>query len=336
MTATAWPDGPTIIVEDTREISREEWLEHRRAGIGGSDVSAICGLNPYKSAFATWLDKTGQEMPEDNRNEQAREWGHRLEAFVAERFEADHEALMVVDRPQLLASAKTPWKLSNIDRQIFPIPGWAAHGTKPMALLECKTVGRWSVDKWDDGIPDPAMLQTMHYLDVTGCDEAYVAALLAGQDFRSERVERDDDLIAHLDVILTDFWDRVINLDPPDPDGSDATTDLLAHMWNVETGKVADLTADVARVAEYIHEIEAARETENAAKLRKAEAQNGLKVLLQDAEIGAVNGKPVVTWKTQVKRSFEARYQLAPDPDDDGPFSSVGPRPLVIKKGHDL
>lgn len=334
MNPTAWPNGPLVVVPDTSAISRTEWLEHRRSGIGGSDVSAICGLNPYRSAFATWLDKTGQGVDEDNATEAMR-MGHRLEPFVADMFAEEHADLVVVDRPQLLASAKTPWKLSNIDRQLFPA-AQSVSDRRPKALLECKTVGRWYVDRWEDGPPDPAMLQTMHYLDVAGLDEAYVAALLAGQQFRDFRVERDDDLIAHLDVILSDFWDRVINLDPPDPDGSESTTDLLAHLWDVETGKVADLTADAARVAVYIHQIEDAREAEKVAKLMKAEAQNGLKVLLQDAEVGAVAGRPVVTWKPQTNRTFSASFQLAPDPDDRGKFSSVGARPLVIKKGHDL
>ena len=29
--------------------SREEWLEHRKKFIGGSDASSVVGLNPWKS-----------------------------------------------------------------------------------------------------------------------------------------------------------------------------------------------------------------------------------------------------------------------------------------------
>ena len=30
-------------------MTREEWLEERKNGIGGSDAATILGLNPYKS-----------------------------------------------------------------------------------------------------------------------------------------------------------------------------------------------------------------------------------------------------------------------------------------------
>mgnify|MGYP003353102479 CR=1 FL=1 len=34
-----------------------EQLEKRRLGIGGSDVAAICGLNPYKTALDVYFEK---------------------------------------------------------------------------------------------------------------------------------------------------------------------------------------------------------------------------------------------------------------------------------------
>ena len=41
--------------------SKEEWLALRRElGIGGSDAGAVIGLNPYKSAYALWAEKTGR------------------------------------------------------------------------------------------------------------------------------------------------------------------------------------------------------------------------------------------------------------------------------------
>ena len=32
-------------------------LQQRKGKIGGTDVSAIVGMNPYKSAFAVWLER---------------------------------------------------------------------------------------------------------------------------------------------------------------------------------------------------------------------------------------------------------------------------------------
>ena len=37
------------VFADTKNMSREKWLELRRDGVGGSDASAIMGLKPNKS-----------------------------------------------------------------------------------------------------------------------------------------------------------------------------------------------------------------------------------------------------------------------------------------------
>ena len=44
----------------TLNMEREDWLDWRRRGIGGSDVGAICGISKYKSPIDVYLDKIGQ------------------------------------------------------------------------------------------------------------------------------------------------------------------------------------------------------------------------------------------------------------------------------------
>ena len=41
------------------EISREEWLDYRREGIGGSEAAIIVGLNRFGSPLQLWADKMG-------------------------------------------------------------------------------------------------------------------------------------------------------------------------------------------------------------------------------------------------------------------------------------
>ena len=63
----------------TKDISRDEWLEKRRHGIGGSDAAIIMGVSPFSSLMDLWLDKTGQfEANEDDASE-AMYWGNVLE-----------------------------------------------------------------------------------------------------------------------------------------------------------------------------------------------------------------------------------------------------------------
>ena len=72
------------VFADTRKMTREEWLDARRNGIGGSDASAILGLNPYSSPLKVYLDKIGKG--EEQETNEAMRQGTDLEPYVAERF----------------------------------------------------------------------------------------------------------------------------------------------------------------------------------------------------------------------------------------------------------
>lgn len=53
---------PFIIIENKDHAS---WLKARTYGIGGSDASAIVGMNPYKTNIDLFEEKTGRRIPED-------------------------------------------------------------------------------------------------------------------------------------------------------------------------------------------------------------------------------------------------------------------------------
>ena len=48
------------VLVKTADLSRADWLKWRTKGIGGSDASVIAGINPYKSVYQLWKEKTGQ------------------------------------------------------------------------------------------------------------------------------------------------------------------------------------------------------------------------------------------------------------------------------------
>ena len=54
---------------------RAAWLAERRSGIGGSDIAAILGLSPWKTAVDVWLDKTGQREDDTVGDAEAVRWG---------------------------------------------------------------------------------------------------------------------------------------------------------------------------------------------------------------------------------------------------------------------
>ena len=64
--------------------NRDQWLELRRRGLGGSDAATVVNLNPYSSRLALYADKLGL-IPDRDDNEAMRQ-GRDLEAYVAERW----------------------------------------------------------------------------------------------------------------------------------------------------------------------------------------------------------------------------------------------------------
>ena len=69
----------------TGNLTREEWLQLRRNGIGGSDASVIMGKNPYRSILQLWEEKTGKLLVTDNGNEFTY-WGNVMEPIIRKEF----------------------------------------------------------------------------------------------------------------------------------------------------------------------------------------------------------------------------------------------------------
>ncbi|HBE9812360.1 TPA: YqaJ viral recombinase family protein, partial [Clostridioides difficile] len=73
-----------FIVTDTKNIDKIDWLKNRQLGIGGSDASAVAGLNPWKTSVQVYIEKK-EEIPIETKSFRM-ELGNRLEGLVAELF----------------------------------------------------------------------------------------------------------------------------------------------------------------------------------------------------------------------------------------------------------
>jgi len=159
------------VFADTRKMSHEEWLASRRNGIGGSDASAILGVNPYSSPLKVYLDKIGKS--EDKETNEAMRQGTDLEQYVADRFvEATGKKVRKCNK--ILQHPEYPWMLANIDRDIVG----------ENAGLECKTISAFDIeDKLENGeYPAHYYVQCVHYMAITGADRWYLAVLVLGRD----------------------------------------------------------------------------------------------------------------------------------------------------------
>src|SRR4051812_14685969 len=64
---------------------RDKWLIARRQGIGGSDVAAVLGVSPWRSALALYVEKISAEPPDEKSSEIA-DWGRHFEPLILKQY----------------------------------------------------------------------------------------------------------------------------------------------------------------------------------------------------------------------------------------------------------
>lgn len=275
----------TVILALTDDMPYDEWLEWRKKGIGGSDASIVCGINRYKSPVELWMEKTNQ-LPYQEAGEAAY-WGTQLESLVRTEF-TKRTGITVKQIEQLLQSKEHPFMLANLD-------GECIHPTYGKCIFEAKTASAYKTGEWDDAIPDAYVLQVQHYMAVTGYGGAYIAVLIGGNTFRWKFIERDDEMISMLIQLEGDFWEHVQTMTPPAIDGSAATAKFLSEQFPNSLPKSQIVLPDIA--SNLIQQYEAACENINQYTVQKQEAENLLKQMLGENEIGTT-GEHVITWKS--------------------------------------
>lgn len=155
--------------------SREEWLEARKNYIGGSDASAIVGMNPYKTNNDLWLEKTGKVTPEDISDKPYVKYGTNAEIHLRELFKLDFPQFNVeYVENNMFINDRFPWAHASLD-------GWMTDENGRKGILEIKTteiLQSMQKEKWNQRIPDNYYIQVLHYLMVTEFDFAVLKAQL--------------------------------------------------------------------------------------------------------------------------------------------------------------
>ena len=271
---------------------RDEWLSIRGKYIGGSDAGAIVGMNPYKGAYAVWMEKTGRSKPFDGNI--ATETGTILEPYVAELFERETGKKVRRDN-HTLVNDLYPWACANVDRRVIGED----------ALLECKTTSSLpNIRKFAAGeYPEQWYCQMTHYLAVTGAQRIYLAVLIGNREFKVfPPLERDDEEIEALMRAEREFWTHVENDTEPNAGAMDGDAVADAYPGENETDTVVDLTAE----ADLLREYEIALANKKQAEERADEIKNRLCVALGENTTGVYKDY-TVKWKSTGTNSFDIK-----------------------------
>jgi len=179
-------------------MDRAEWLEQRKVMIGGSDASAIIGLNPWKSNIEVWQEKTGRTVAEDIGHKPYVQYGLRAEEYLTELFKLDHPQYEVTTRGyHLLHHPKYKFIAGTLDGELLETE------TGRRGVLEIKTTNilqSMQREKWIEKIPDNYYTQVLHYMLVTGWDFAILKAQLKTEYGNEVRLNTRHYMIERADV----------------------------------------------------------------------------------------------------------------------------------------
>ncbi len=272
----------------------DDVLADRRTFLGASEIAAVAGLNPYKTALDVYLEKVGRAQP--FAGNQFTEWGLRLEEPIAQKY-AETTGFEIL-KP-VSSARREGWMGASPDRLIVP-------AGRPLDLrldlaeafdrgLEIKRFGEYRGD--DFGVPGtdevaPDVAAQCHWsMMVTGIRAWDVAVLLGQADFRIYHLVYNSDIAGRLYDLGFQFWHENVLADvEPAVDGSNSAHRYLHLKYAVHSAQLIDPTPELMETGRQL-----------AAVKRDMKALEGEHDRLQHelmAAIGDNQGiRNVATWK---------------------------------------
>lgn len=270
----------------TFEPNSPEWL-FARAGIGGSDIGAIMGKSPWKSAYQLWAEKTGQ-IDDTVEPSMPMRLGTAFEPAIRNLFQELNEGWLTVYETGTWQSKANPILKANPDGLIE----WA---DGKLGVLEIKFTRQY----WDE-LPEHYNLQVQHYLQVLGLERGIVVAVTGG-DWKEFEVVWDDSLQKEMKEAVQAFYGFVNSNKAPDFDGSTSTYETVRQLSDgLEEGEIelgslwSNLISAKSNADYWTNNLQAQKSAVLA-------YMNGIKYGLYQGEkvvsLQARNGKPFITFK---------------------------------------
>jgi len=206
--------APQILV-GTEGLPREQWLEYRRKGIGGSDAAAVLGISPFRTGRDLYYDKLNIVTADDAENWVQLEVGTLLEPLVAKIF-AHKTGYKIYRRPFMFQHPLYPWMLADLDYMVELPDGTTA-------ILEIKTTNYNAKDNWwynsEEIVPIYYESQGRHYMAVMNIDRVYFCCLYGNSEDEAiiRRIDRDMAYEEELIALERDFWENHVLTKTPPP-----------------------------------------------------------------------------------------------------------------------
>jgi len=292
-------------------ICSDESTWDRSMFLGGSDIGAILGLSPYRSAVDVWLEKT-QRVHSQADNLVLR-FGKFAEDFVAQEYERATGLRTHIDQSPLVHE-QHHYLMGHVDRWVID----SASTQTPIRILECKTTHPQQAHLWGepgtDQVPMAYFVQCAWYMMLADAPSCDIAVLIGNNDFRIYTLHQDNDLKELLLETAIHFWhDHVIADIAPPPKSEEDCRQLYRQSSVSQSIEAPEM---IIRDLRLYQDLQRVMQT------------------LGEADTLTYQGRTIATWKAP-KPSIKTNYkQLEQEhPDWLTPYQSTqeNSRRLLIK-----
>ena len=263
----------------------------RKNRIGGSDVAALFGLDPYKSYWRLWHEKAGNIEPEDVSQKDEVKFGVKMETAIAVWFSEENK--LEYHYTDYIGSKN----INNFGgKPDFYIEKTPLENNPNMGVLEVKTTGYNSYKLWVNGEPPiHYQLQLQTYMGLSGMKWGMLAILVDRKLLPPFEYEFRPKVFSAIEQKVVEFWQSIKEGREPDPTQADTNLAFLQRELSDETVDLSD-HKELARLLSIYKSYDAAYRGANE---RRNIAKEDIKNLLLKEKIGAkrinINGALLLT-----------------------------------------
>ena len=280
-----------MITKPKHRHGSQEWLwarfrnEEGKAVFGYSDASALMGVSPYKSRAQLYLEKLTAPVTVEET------WPMRKGNLL--------EPLLVAEMGRHLGvNLVTPEVVYESGRWVGSLDAVPADSVKdPEFIGEIKVTGKYTINDASD-LPQEWIAQGHMQSKIVGCP-VFFGVFDRRQNFSVLRMPFDAQLADAIDAEAERVGAMVDEQLP-------LSDELIADLGAEDIAKMfpaQKISLELPAEAEtYLQLLELGRETKAQGEKQEKEAKDFLARYLKDAEVGTLNGRPVISWKQTAGR----------------------------------
>lgn len=268
-------------------MNNEQFLLDRKTGIGGSDISAILGINPWKTALDVYFDKVSDEVFYEQNADMER--GKKLEEYVlkeySDRNAAELEIGLGMDRDKHYPCLIAHYDAKVRDRNV---------------IVEAKT-SKMNPFSWGNVIPAYYRTQVAHYAAIADCDYVDVAVLFNQWQYSQFTYYRDEEYEKYIRKTAVDFWNNhILKKVPPQPQNLEEVKKVYTKATLASSMKADEMMKNAVEELKLLEEDK--KNLEHRLNTVKAYIMQNMEdnEILEDQE-----GKSLIVWRNSTRKLFD-------------------------------